>query len=282
MREFSKQFEKKARDPDQCSALPGSPRGLRDACGRIRVRPMGCAPCADQAAVLAGAGAILRCRHPPRTKLPACARRHVQLCSVHRGAGLSLRAVSPRIARTEAARLQGGTSAVALSARNPSPGEVGCNPLQKAGTQETQTIKTIKQLKKVGCDPLSNKKAAFKLEDAVTKTKKILSARPLARPWSERGTSPTCHARSGAYLDAPARLGGETACPGNGISRHDCTSAPSGLTGQGFGDLGCSTRRCACKESFSVLYAGGSYVMSRELHRHTSMLPGTVFHFACS
>merc|ERR1719198_1909048 len=30
--------------------------------------------------------------------------------------------------------------------------------------------------KKVGCDPLSNKKAAFKLEDAVTKTKKILSA----------------------------------------------------------------------------------------------------------
>jgi len=30
--------------------------------------------------------------------------------------------------------------------------------------------------KKVGCDPLSNKKAAFKLEDSVTKTKKILSA----------------------------------------------------------------------------------------------------------
>merc|ERR1711988_1953992 len=30
--------------------------------------------------------------------------------------------------------------------------------------------------KKHGCDPLSNKKAAFKLEDAVTKTKKILSA----------------------------------------------------------------------------------------------------------
>merc|ERR1719188_427106 len=30
--------------------------------------------------------------------------------------------------------------------------------------------------KKVGCDPLSNKKAAFKLEDAVMKTKKILSA----------------------------------------------------------------------------------------------------------
>merc|ERR1719261_2407850 len=30
--------------------------------------------------------------------------------------------------------------------------------------------------KKVGCDPLSNKKAAFKLEDAVNKTKKILSA----------------------------------------------------------------------------------------------------------
>jgi len=30
--------------------------------------------------------------------------------------------------------------------------------------------------KKVGCDPLTNKKAAFKLEDAVTKTKKILSA----------------------------------------------------------------------------------------------------------
>mmetsp|Transcript_40708 Transcript_40708/g.120723 ORF Transcript_40708/g.120723 Transcript_40708/m.120723 type:complete len:839 (+) Transcript_40708:102-2618(+) len=30
--------------------------------------------------------------------------------------------------------------------------------------------------KKVGCDPLSNKKAAFKLEDAVSKTKKILSA----------------------------------------------------------------------------------------------------------
>merc|ERR1719188_1205217 len=30
--------------------------------------------------------------------------------------------------------------------------------------------------KKVGCDPLSNKKAAFKLEDAVQKTKKILSA----------------------------------------------------------------------------------------------------------
>merc|ERR1712187_361347 len=30
--------------------------------------------------------------------------------------------------------------------------------------------------KKHKCDPLSNKKAAFKLEDAVTKTKKILSA----------------------------------------------------------------------------------------------------------
>ncbi|CAE7379908.1 Hspa4 [Symbiodinium natans] len=30
--------------------------------------------------------------------------------------------------------------------------------------------------KKVGCDPLSSKKAAFKLEEAVTKTKKILSA----------------------------------------------------------------------------------------------------------
>merc|ERR1712203_717685 len=30
--------------------------------------------------------------------------------------------------------------------------------------------------KKHGCDPLSNKKAAFKLEDAVGKTKKILSA----------------------------------------------------------------------------------------------------------
>merc|ERR1719188_887401 len=30
--------------------------------------------------------------------------------------------------------------------------------------------------KKVGCDPLSNKKAAYKLEDAVMKTKKILSA----------------------------------------------------------------------------------------------------------
>merc|ERR1719235_1509528 len=30
--------------------------------------------------------------------------------------------------------------------------------------------------KKNGCDPLSNKKAAFKLEDACTKTKKILSA----------------------------------------------------------------------------------------------------------
>jgi len=30
--------------------------------------------------------------------------------------------------------------------------------------------------KKVGCDPLTNKKAAFKLEDAVMKTKKILSA----------------------------------------------------------------------------------------------------------
>merc|ERR1719188_2086783 len=30
--------------------------------------------------------------------------------------------------------------------------------------------------KKVGCDPLTNKKAAFKLEDAVQKTKKILSA----------------------------------------------------------------------------------------------------------
>mmetsp|Transcript_145668 Transcript_145668/g.369668 ORF Transcript_145668/g.369668 Transcript_145668/m.369668 type:complete len:826 (+) Transcript_145668:122-2599(+) len=30
--------------------------------------------------------------------------------------------------------------------------------------------------KKVGCDPLSNKKASFKLEDAVSKTKKILSA----------------------------------------------------------------------------------------------------------
>merc|ERR1719262_1272987 len=40
--------------------------------------------------------------------------------------------------------------------------------------------------KKVGCDPLSNKKAAFKLEDAVTKTKKILSAN------SEAGISCEC------------------------------------------------------------------------------------------
>jgi len=40
--------------------------------------------------------------------------------------------------------------------------------------------------KKVGCDPLSNKKAAFKLEDAVTKTKKILSAN------SEAGLSVEC------------------------------------------------------------------------------------------
>jgi len=30
--------------------------------------------------------------------------------------------------------------------------------------------------KKIGCDPLTNKKASFKLEDAVTKTKKVLSA----------------------------------------------------------------------------------------------------------
>mmetsp|Transcript_58561 Transcript_58561/g.92987 ORF Transcript_58561/g.92987 Transcript_58561/m.92987 type:complete len:837 (-) Transcript_58561:85-2595(-) len=40
--------------------------------------------------------------------------------------------------------------------------------------------------KKFGCDPLSNKKAAFKLEDAVTKTKKILSAN------SEAGVNCEC------------------------------------------------------------------------------------------
>merc|ERR1712012_1427161 len=40
--------------------------------------------------------------------------------------------------------------------------------------------------KKHGCDPLSNKKAAFKLEDAVTKTKKILSAN------SEAGVNVEC------------------------------------------------------------------------------------------
>eukprot|EP00930_Biecheleria_cincta_P071493 TRINITY_DN589_c0_g2_i2.p1 TRINITY_DN589_c0_g2~~TRINITY_DN589_c0_g2_i2.p1 ORF type:complete len:845 (+),score=247.53 TRINITY_DN589_c0_g2_i2:81-2615(+) len=40
--------------------------------------------------------------------------------------------------------------------------------------------------KKVGCDPLSNKKAAFKLEEAVNKTKKILSAN------SEAGVSCEC------------------------------------------------------------------------------------------
>merc|ERR1719486_564341 len=40
--------------------------------------------------------------------------------------------------------------------------------------------------KKHGCDPLTNKKAAYKLEDAVTKTKKILSAN------SEAGISVEC------------------------------------------------------------------------------------------
>jgi len=40
--------------------------------------------------------------------------------------------------------------------------------------------------KKTGCDALSNKKAAFKLEDAVTKTKKILSAN------SEAGVNVEC------------------------------------------------------------------------------------------
>eukprot|EP00413_Alexandrium_margalefii_P027721 CAMPEP_0204567410 /NCGR_PEP_ID=MMETSP0661-20131031/36587_1 /ASSEMBLY_ACC=CAM_ASM_000606 /TAXON_ID=109239 /ORGANISM="Alexandrium margalefi, Strain AMGDE01CS-322" /LENGTH=835 /DNA_ID=CAMNT_0051575331 /DNA_START=61 /DNA_END=2568 /DNA_ORIENTATION=+ len=40
--------------------------------------------------------------------------------------------------------------------------------------------------KKVGCDPLSNKKASFKLEDAVMKTKKILSAN------AEAGISVEC------------------------------------------------------------------------------------------
>jgi len=40
--------------------------------------------------------------------------------------------------------------------------------------------------KKHGCDPLTNKKASFKLEDAVTKTKKILSAN------SEAGVSVEC------------------------------------------------------------------------------------------
>mmetsp|Transcript_90733 Transcript_90733/g.282646 ORF Transcript_90733/g.282646 Transcript_90733/m.282646 type:complete len:738 (-) Transcript_90733:100-2313(-) len=40
--------------------------------------------------------------------------------------------------------------------------------------------------KKHGCDPLSNKKAAFKLEDAIAKTKKILSAN------SEAGISVEC------------------------------------------------------------------------------------------
>merc|ERR1719382_2208370 len=40
--------------------------------------------------------------------------------------------------------------------------------------------------KKVGCDPLSNKKASFKLEDACLKTKKVLSAN------SEAGISCEC------------------------------------------------------------------------------------------
>jgi len=40
--------------------------------------------------------------------------------------------------------------------------------------------------KKHGCDPLSNKKALFKLEDAVTKTKKVLSAN------NEAGVSVEC------------------------------------------------------------------------------------------
>merc|ERR1719310_1272918 len=40
--------------------------------------------------------------------------------------------------------------------------------------------------KKHGCDVLTNKKAAFKLEDALTKTKKILSAN------SEAGVSVEC------------------------------------------------------------------------------------------
>merc|ERR1719253_765217 len=40
--------------------------------------------------------------------------------------------------------------------------------------------------KKTGCDVLSNKKASFKLEDAVTKTKKILSAN------NEAGVSCEC------------------------------------------------------------------------------------------
>merc|ERR1712136_718423 len=60
--------------------------------------------------------------------------------------------------------------------------------------------------KKHGCDPLSNKKAAFKLEDAVTKTKKTLSAN------SEAPVSVECLMEDEDFSSSVLRTDFETMC----------------------------------------------------------------------
>mmetsp|Transcript_157389 Transcript_157389/g.293619 ORF Transcript_157389/g.293619 Transcript_157389/m.293619 type:complete len:817 (-) Transcript_157389:45-2495(-) len=60
--------------------------------------------------------------------------------------------------------------------------------------------------KKNGCDPLSNKKSAFKLEDAVTKTKKILSAN------SEAGVNVECLMEDYDFASNMSRADFEAMC----------------------------------------------------------------------
>lgn len=60
--------------------------------------------------------------------------------------------------------------------------------------------------KKHGCDPLSSKKASFKLEDAVTKTKKILSAN------SEAGVNVECLMEDEDFTSNMNRADFETMC----------------------------------------------------------------------
>lgn len=60
--------------------------------------------------------------------------------------------------------------------------------------------------KKIGCDPLSNKKAMYKLEDAVTKTKKILSAN------SEAGLNVECLMEDEDFSSNMTRADFESMC----------------------------------------------------------------------
>merc|ERR1711920_1004764 len=60
--------------------------------------------------------------------------------------------------------------------------------------------------KKHGCDPLSNKKASFKLEDSVTKTKKILSAN------QEAGVNVECLMEDEDFSSNMNRADFETMC----------------------------------------------------------------------